>query len=172
VPPAAHVPLQRHRFAADRQDDLQVGRIEPESQALADDPGAQAEVEELALDVVVPVVELAMANADPVDHEGRAEAVAAGLAFQQFLVEHENRPVDLDADGLFFHEQRGGRQVDIDARERDHIFAANGKILDIADFQPQGEKGEAHVAEVGLDPAVGDDQVVYVILSPVIGSGE
>ena len=45
---AAQVPFQRHRLAADGQDDFQMGRIESEGEALVIGLRLQIEIEQLA----------------------------------------------------------------------------------------------------------------------------
>ncbi len=114
--------------------------------------------------------ELAVADAEVVDGEGRAERLVAGQALQQAVVEDEDRFYDLDADRLFLHEQRRRRQVNVDRGKRDQVFVLDREILDVADLQPQGEQGEAQIAEADIGPGTGNDHVENVIFGGVIGA--
>jgi hypothetical protein len=138
---AADVPLQRYRRAADRQGELQVGRIEAEGEAVPQAPRLQIEAEQAAFHVPALEVELAVADADVIERKGGADGLVPRRAAQQAVIEDEARPVDLDADRFLPHEQRGGRQVGIDRGERYQVLVADGKILYVAEFKPQREEG-------------------------------
>lgn len=166
-----HVALQRHRIAAHRQRDLQMGRLNAERIALGQVPRLQVEVEKLGLKVPALEAQFAFTDADALDREGGTEALACGPALEQRIVEDENWTVDFDVDGLFPHEQRGRRQVDVDAGERDQVVVADGKILDVVNLQAQGKEGEAQVAEADRDGAAAGNQTVDVVFCAVIGAG-
>ena len=164
------MPSRVDRLAADGHDDLQVGRVDPESQFARQVPRLQIEIQHVQLEVPALENKLAVADAEVVDGEGRTQRRATGHAFQQAVVEDENRLLDLDADRLFFHEQRSRRQINVDRGERDQVFVLDREILDVADLHAQGEQGEPQVAKADIDPAAGNDQVEDVIFGGVINA--